>query len=67
MIDVRTVLELACVVLVAAGLGLVAAGLIGGLVGTGVGMISAGIVALIASEVSRLVHRPLPAESEDAS
>lgn len=59
----RAVLEAVAVAAIAAGLGLVAAALVGGLLGAGTGVLTFGLLVLAAAEVSRLVHRPEESET----
>lgn len=58
---VTTVLELSAVVLLAVGLGLVVAALVGGMVGVGAGLTTAAVALGAASAVLRMLARPVPA------
>lgn len=53
-----SVLELAAVVLLAVGAGLVAAGLLGGLAGAGAGLVAAAVVLGLASVAIQAAARP---------
>lgn len=64
---VLTALEVAFVVLLAAGVGLVVAGLVPGLVGYGLALISAGFVALASAETARRAHGPAAATEGEES
>lgn len=55
---VTTWLELAAVLLLAVGAGLMAAAMVGGLLGAGVGLVSAAVVLSGASAILRALVRP---------
>lgn len=64
---VLTALEVAFVVLLAAGIGLVVVGLVDGLVGIGLALIAAGCVSLASAETARRAHGRVPATGDDES
>jgi len=63
---VLTALEVAFVVLLAAGCGLVVVGLVDGLVGIGLGLIAAGFVSLASAETARRAHGDTPKGGDDS-